>query len=244
MAPQTIIISSDGSEGLAPKAAQPRQYPRQDASPQEMSAHPDQATGIYNSFTQGSKPAEKRKQGEQMKGAQCKGSQPQFQTSGQENRAVDPEVHAKAMEGGGDQKKRHECEEHEEQSIANSKQTRPISFDSTQGVFGKAPIDDDANWVVIDYPEEQLSTKQTVSLSFDPTHGVSGEAPIDDDASWEDPGGYCTRNEAPKLGVYPDWQGLRDLRHEGERKFGVMESPSMASEKETSLATKTYDEGH
>jgi len=127
-----IIIASDGEGALAPSVAQPCEYPRNAASARQMPVNPPQATGSYNSLTEGKKslkPAQDRKEDEQTKGSQCKGWHPPFQESGQENRAVDQNVHANAMEGGP---------------------THDISGEG--GAHVMSLIDDDS-WEVIDYSD-------------------------------------------------------------------------------------------
>jgi len=155
MATHATITSSGGKGGLTPSAAQPCEYPRNAASVRQMLAHPPQDTGGHNSLTEETKsvkPAEERKEGEQTKGSQCRGWHPPFQESGQENQAVDQNIHANAMEGGSREKKRHEYEER-----LHVKQTVPLSFDPTHDISGEGgaqviPLIDDASWEVIGYP--------------------------------------------------------------------------------------------
>jgi hypothetical protein len=155
MVAHTTIISSDGKEALAPSAAPPRDYPRNATSVRKMPVHPPQATGGHNSLTEETKsfkPAEERKEGEQTKGSQCKGWRPPFQESGQGNRTVDQKIHAKAIEGGGREKK---GDEYQEQ--LHMKETLSLSFDPTHDISGEGgaqviSLIDDASWEVIDYP--------------------------------------------------------------------------------------------
>ena len=149
-----IAIASDSEGALAPSAAEPCEYPRNVTSAPQMPVNPPQATGSYNSLTEETKSlklAEVRKEGEQTKDFQCKGQHPPFQESGQENRAVDQNVHANAMQGGDRKKKMHDYEDQ-----LRMKQTVSLSFDPTHNVSGEGgaqviSLIDDASWEVIDY---------------------------------------------------------------------------------------------
>ena len=149
-----IAIASDSEGALAPSAAEPCEYPRNATSAPQMPVNPPQATGSYNSLTEETKSlklAEVRKEGEQTKDFQCKGQHPPFQESGQENRAVDQNVHANAMQGGDRKKKMHDYEDQ-----LRMKQTVSLSFDPTHSVSGEGgaqviSLIDDASWEVIDY---------------------------------------------------------------------------------------------
>jgi hypothetical protein len=149
MATHPIIIGSDGTEALAPSAAQPRKYPRNAASAREIPVHPPEATEGYNSSTVETKSVKPAEAGEQTKGAQCKGWHPPFQESGQENRGVDQKIQAKPMDGEGHDKTRHEYEEQ-----LPMKRVVSLSFDPTHDIFGEggAQVIDDSSWEVIDYP--------------------------------------------------------------------------------------------
>lgn len=153
----TAIISSGGKETLAPSAALPREYPRNTTGARKMPVHPPQATGGLNSLTEETKsfkPAEGRKEDEQTNGSQCKGWHPPLQESGQleENRAVDQNIHANAIEGGSREKKGYEYE-----GQLRMKQTMFLSFDPTHNISGEGGAQDillidGASWEVIDYP--------------------------------------------------------------------------------------------
>lgn len=100
IASHATIISSGGQEVLAPSATQPGEYPRNPPSAQKMPVHLPEVTESCNSIAEGTKSVKPAEAGERMKGAQCKGWRPPFQKSGQENRAVGKNIHAKSMEEG------------------------------------------------------------------------------------------------------------------------------------------------
>ena len=149
------IISSGGKEALAPSVAPPREYPRNTTRARKMPVHPPKATGGHNLLTEETKsfkPAEERKEGEQTNGSQCKGWHPPSQESGQENRAVDQNIHANSMESGSHEKNRHEYEEQ-----LRMKQKMSFFFDPTHDISAEGgaqviSLIDDASWEMIDYP--------------------------------------------------------------------------------------------
>lgn len=151
MAAHAIIIASDGKEALAPSTTQPCEYPRNPPNALKLPVHPPEATEDCNSLTEETKSIKPAEAGEQMKGAQCKGWCPPFEESVQGTQAVGRKIHAKAMEGGAHQEKRHEYEEK-----LCMKQAVSLSFDSTCEVSGEGgaqviSLIDNASWEVIDY---------------------------------------------------------------------------------------------
>ena len=148
-AAQTTIVSSGGTEALAPDTAEAHKYPRNIASARQMPAHPLQTTDRYGSLTDRTKTC---RHAEETKGVQCNGWQPPFQESGEENQAVDQKIHTRTTEDRGHQKGGHEYERQ-----LRMKRTVSPSFDPTHNVSGEgategiSPIDD-SSWEVIDYP--------------------------------------------------------------------------------------------
>lgn len=142
----TTIISREGTEGLAPSAAQPREYPRNLSSARQMhTPHAKEGYSMLTEETKSFKPAGESKEDEETKGTQCNGWDPPVRESVQENRAVDREIHAKDTEG---------VQNKYEPLRIN--QTVSLSFGPTHDVSGEGGAQDisptdDASWEMIEY---------------------------------------------------------------------------------------------
>ena len=151
-AAQITIISSGGTEALAPNTTEPHKYPRNAANARQMPAHPLQTADRYESLTETTKSFKHVEEGEETKGVQCSGGQPPFQESGQENRAADRKIHERTTEDGGRQIRGHEYE-----GQLRMKRTVSLSFDPTHNVSEEGGTEeilrtDDSSWEVINYP--------------------------------------------------------------------------------------------